>query len=244
MSDTLLYQDVLGAGCHWSLTVRRGHSLKLVAEEAGANVGMLLYNPYNPLERINVPDTLKCQHTFRLTQGHCIYSDMGRVFCSIVDDSVGWHDAASGTCDRSLVESRWGRLSYQQARNDMHRNGRDGFLIELGKYGLGKKDLAANLNLFSRVDVDEAGNMTLAADGCKAGDHVTLRFEMDTLVIMHTCPHPLDKGSEWPAKPVRYQLLQASPVSEADVCRTSRPENERGFMNNYLYHLGSPGGQR
>ena len=57
---------------------------------------MLFYNPHNPLERYNAPDTLKCQHTFKLTRGHCLYSDMGRIFCSIVDDAVGWHDTACG----------------------------------------------------------------------------------------------------------------------------------------------------
>ena len=39
----------------------------------------------NPLERYNAPDTLKCQQTFRLTAGHCLYSDMGRIFCSVRD---------------------------------------------------------------------------------------------------------------------------------------------------------------
>ena len=30
---------------------------------------MLLYNPQDKLERYNAPDTLKCQHSFKLTQG-------------------------------------------------------------------------------------------------------------------------------------------------------------------------------
>ena len=50
---------------------------------------MLLYNPQDKLERYNAPDTLKCQHTFKLTRGHCLYSDMGRIFCSIIEDSLG-----------------------------------------------------------------------------------------------------------------------------------------------------------
>ena len=74
------YTDVIPGGRHWSLRVRRGVALALTAEAAGANVGMVLYNPENPLERLNLPDTLKCQHTFRLTHGHCLYSDMGRIF--------------------------------------------------------------------------------------------------------------------------------------------------------------------
>lgn len=242
--SSILYEDTLDAGCHWSMTVRRGHSLRLIDNEGGANIGMLMYNPTSPLERINVPDTLKCQHTFKLTKGNCIYSDMGRVFCSITEDSAGWHDAACGTCNKALVEKRWGRKSYQEARNAMHRNGFDSFLIELAKYGLGKKDLAANLNLFSRVETDNDGNLRFIENASKAGDYVELRFEMDTLVVMHSCPHPLDTSAQWPVKPVTWQLREAEKVASDDVCQNSCEENKRGFMNNYLYHLGVSGGAR
>lgn len=240
MNQEVLYEDRLAAGCHWSFQMRRGHRLRLTDIEGGANLGMLLYNPYNLLERLNIPDTLKCQHTFRLGQGHCLYSDMGRVFCSIVEDSAGWHDAVCGTASRALVERRWGRLSYQQARNEMHRNGFDSFLVELAKYGLGKKDLAANLNLFSKVVVDDDGALRYVPGASKAGSQVTLRFEMDTLVIMHGVPHPLDPSPEWPAKPVGWEILESAPMKRPDVCCDSRPENIRGFENNRLYQLSLP----
>lgn len=236
-TNPILYEDTLPGGCHWSMLMKRGNQLTLVDREGGANVGMLFYNPLMPLERINLPDTLKCQHTFKLTQGHCIYSDMGRVFCSIVDDSVGWHDASSGTCNRRLVEKKWGKKTFQEAHNDYHRNGYDSFLIHLAKYGLGKRDLAANINFFSKVTIDDQGNMLLDSENSKAGDNVTLRFEMDTLVIFHTCPHPLNTADSYPVKPVTYQLTQAAPVADDDPCKTACGENQRGFMNNYLYHL-------
>jgi hypothetical protein len=37
---------------------------------------------------------------------------------------------------------------------------------------------------------------------------------------------------------VRIELSQAAPVSDDDFCRNFRPENQRGFQNNALYHLG------
>ena len=232
------FTEVLPGGNHTSMVIRRGVQLELADIEGGGNVGMLLYNPTNPLERLNLPDTLKCQHTFRLTAGHCLYSDMGRIFCSIIKDDVGWHDAASGTCNASSVAARWGASSYQASRNEFLKNGRDSFLIELGKYGLGRRDMAGNINWFSRVDADADGNTTLAPGNSVAGSTVTLRFEMDTLVIWHTCPHPLETTTVYPRKPIRYALSLAAPVAEDDLCRTSRPENQRGFENTALYNLG------
>ncbi len=37
--------------------------------------------------------------------------------------------------------------------------------------------------------------MVFDARFSKAGAAVELRFEMDTLVLMHTCPHPLEHGT-------------------------------------------------
>lgn len=141
-----LYDDLIPGGSHWSFIVRRGHVLRLIDETGGTNVGMLMYNPENPLERYNMPDTLKNQHTFLLTKGHVLLSDMGRVFASIIRDDLGWHDTVAGTCNADLVEKRWGKKTYQEAHNHYHRNGFNSFLNELAKYGLGKKDLTANLN--------------------------------------------------------------------------------------------------
>ena len=75
-----MYEDEIPGGAHWSMLMRKGTTLRLIDKDGGANVGMLFYNPNDKLERYNAPDTLKCQHTFKLTKGHCLYSDMGRIF--------------------------------------------------------------------------------------------------------------------------------------------------------------------
>lgn len=233
-----LYEDTIPGGCHWSFVIKRGHVLRLTDIEGGANCAMLFYNPVMPLERYNMPDTLKCQHTFALTKGHCLYSDMGHVFCSIIDDTVGWHDTATGTCNKALVARKWGEKTYQQARNDYHRNGRDSFLVELAKYGLGKRDIAANINFFSKIATDEEGTLGFVEDNSNAGDYVDLRFDMDTLVILHCCPHPLNPATHYPVKPVRYSIREAEALHDHDICRDHCGENQRGFVNNYLYNLG------
>ncbi len=233
------YETLLEGGKHWSLAINRGVGLTLEDVEGGANLGMLLYNPSNLLERYNAPDTLKCQHTLRLTRGHCLYSDMGRIFCSIIEDTLGWHDSIGGTADRELVRRRWGILSYQQARNGWTQNGHDAFLIEAAKYGLGKRDLAANVNWFSKVGVAEDGALSFDPAHSRPGSAVTLRFEMETLLLLHTCPHPLNPAPLYPRHPVRLSLFEAPPMTDTDVCLNACAENRRGFANNRLYQLCS-----
>jgi len=231
------YETLLDGGKHWSFVANRGQGLRLTDVEGGANLAMLFYNPVNPLERYNAPDTLKCQHSFRLTRGHCLYSDMGRIFCSITEDDLGWHDTVGGNANRALVAGRWGEVSYQEARNLWTQNGHDAFLVEAAKYGLGRRDLAANVNWFSKVWADEDGGLHFDPDHSKPGSSLTLRFEMDTLVLLHSCPHPMNPASAYPRRPVRLGFFAAPEMRPDDVCLNSRPENRRGFENNRLYHL-------
>ncbi|MCC3702906.1 urea amidolyase associated protein UAAP1 [Rouxiella badensis] len=232
-SHEILYQTQLQAGSHWSMRVKSGSALRLTDVEGGANLGMLFYNPENLLERYNAPDTLKCQHTFRLTEGHCLYSDMGRIFCGIEHDSFGWHDTVCGTLNAAQTEQRFGALSYQQAHNARHQNGYDSFLVELAKYGLGKRDMAACVNLFSKVTVDENGYLALDTRPQPTAS-VTLRFAMDTLVVMHTCPHPMTEAARYPRAPIDIALLAGSAPLPAHCLQSA--ENQRGQANNDLYH--------
>lgn len=234
------YTSTIDGGSHWSLIIRRGMQLTLKDLEGGANVGMLFYNPTLLSEKYNAPDTLKCQHTFKLTKGHCLYSDMGRIFCSIIEDSFGWHESVCGNSHASHIEARWGERNYQEHSNQWRQNGYDSFLVELAKYNLTRRDMAANLNFFSQVSTSSEGDLSLSRRSVK-GDAITLRFEMDTLVFLHTCPHPLNTDKDYPQTPVEFHLNKAEAVKDDDLCMNSRPENQRGFKNNALYHMGLGG---
>jgi len=179
---------------------------------------------------------MKCQHTFQLGLGHCLYSDMGRIFCSITEDTFGGHDTVCGNSDAQLVSSRWQPRNYQTQQNNWNQNGRDSFLTELAKYGLGARQLAANVNWFSHISVNDSGDMTLTSKSV-APARLNLRFEMDTLVIMHTCPHPLDQSDAYPQAQLDVTITQAHAVQTDDVCLNHCEENRRGFRNNALYHM-------
>jgi hypothetical protein len=227
----LLWEQALAPGEHWSGVIRRGTTLRITALEAGANVAAMLYNYECLLERYNMADTLKAQHTAFLTAGCVCYSDMGRVLCSITADSCGWHDTICGLSDATTVSSRYGATRFQERRNDYYKNGRDSMLVELGKYGLGKRDLIANVNFFSRVAVDEAGALQFDAHNCRAGDCVDLRFEMHTLLLLSTCQHPLDPDPRYRPRPAALQAWISGPAPQRDLCRQRCGENARGLRN-------------
>ena len=187
-----LWDELLPGGHHWSARLRRGTVLRLTDLQGGANVAALFFNAEQPLERYNMPDTLKSQHTAFLTAGYVCQSDMGRVLCSITADTLGWHDTWCGVSDAAMVLAKYGEKRYAEHRNAMHRNGRDGLLIELAKHGLGVRDLMPSVNFFSKVVPDADGALTHVPGHSVHGAYVDLRFEMDTLVALSSAPHPLD----------------------------------------------------
>jgi len=207
-----LFEETIQAGASWSHVLKRGTALRITDLEGGANVGALFYNFECPTERYNMPDTLKAQHIARLTKDFVLYSDMGRILCSITADSIGWHDPLAG-CSPA---------------------GRDRFLIELEKWGLGPRDLVANVNLFSRVDIANDGAMSYHAGNSEPGSFIELRAEMNVLTILNTCSHPL---AQHEPGPVHVAVRKVAAPADDDACRLSRPENGRGFILTERYFV-------
>jgi hypothetical protein len=237
MNENVLWEETIQPGASWSHVLKRGTALRITDLEGGANVGGMFYNFECLTERYNMPDTLKAQHIARLTTGFVLYSDMGRILLSVIGDTVGWHDPIGGASNRKMVETKYRPSSYQQDRNNYHKNGRDSFLVELGKWGLGPRDLVANVNFFSRVDVSDDGTMSFAPGNSKSGDSIDLRAEMNVLVILNTCQHPLDSSPKYEPKAVQVSIRRVAAATLDDPCRISRPENGRGFTLTERYFM-------
>jgi uncharacterized protein len=234
----LILEEPLRGGQMWSRVLRRGQTLRLTDPEGGAAVAALFYNAEEPSERYNMPDTLKAQQIARLTSGFVLYSDMGRVLCSVVADTVGWHDTITGHGNARHGLAKYGEGSYQKLRNDWHRNTHDNFLVELGKYDLGKRDIVANVNFFVKVVVDDQGTLTFVPAHSAPGGYVELRAEMNTLVVLSNTPHPLDPSTSYAPRPVMLGIRSGEPARQDDPCRLSRPENARGFTLTESYFAG------
>lgn len=226
-----LYEELVPGGGHTSFVLKRGQLLRITDLEGGANASLLLLNAAEKSERLNLPDSLKCQHTAKLTAGHCLYSDMGRVLAAITADTCGWHDSFGGVLNATEVQEKYGAGSYQELRNGFFRNGVDNLLVEMGKWNLNLQDLLMCLNLFSKVTVDSDGCFHFQPGNSKAGDYIELYAPMDTLVILTALQHPMDPNPVYAPKPLQLSWHKVESDGISVLCRTSRPENARGFHN-------------
>src|SRR5712671_1559080 len=111
-------QESLRGGQAWSRRMARRQRLRITDDAGSACVSALFFNAADPLERYNMADTLKAQFTAFLTAGRVLYSDMGRILCSITEDTSGWHDPLGGCSNAAMAEAKYGEARYQEHRNE------------------------------------------------------------------------------------------------------------------------------
>ena len=235
--EKILWEETVPGGCHWSWRLPRGVSLRLTAKGDGANLALALYNADQKLERYCMPDSLKAQHTAHYTRGHVLMSDMGCAMASITGDTLGWHDPLGLLLDAARMHEKYGDHAYQQYRNGMYRAGKDGLLIEIGKYGLTRRDLVAPVNFFSKVSVDAEGRFQFHGGHARSGDSVDLRLDMDVIVAVSAAPHPLDPRPDYAPAAVGVTAWRSGPAPADDYCRSFRPEGGRALQLSDLQFL-------
>ena len=122
-ADDVLWEETIAAGGYASTRLARGARLRLIDLHGDACVSMLVFNAEQPVERLNVADTVKVQWNAYLGAGKLLLSDMGRVLMSILEDDAGTHDTFCGASNDATNARKYG----DGANYGAHPNARDRF---------------------------------------------------------------------------------------------------------------------
>ncbi|MEW6122792.1 MAG: urea amidolyase associated protein UAAP1 [Pseudomonadota bacterium] len=217
-----LKRETIPPGWYWTTRLLAGEALRIALMDVPSAVSLVAWNAADTSERINYADTVKIQWTAALGKGRVIFSDMGRVMFSLIEDTTGMHDALVGGSTPA---------SNRKYSGTGLRNTRDNFILAAGKLGLDKRDIPPCLTFFAPVRTDATGRFTWTEGARQAGDFVDLRAEMDLLVALSNCPHPLDPNPDYAAGNVEAIRYWAPEPAFDDLCRTATREAARGFDN-------------
>ena len=99
------------------------------------------------------------------------------------DDSPGIHDMLCAACD----PIRYERLGV----DGWHASCQENLVAAMAGLGHARVDVPQPINLFQNVAVHPDGRMSWAPAASRAGDSVTLRTEMDTIVVVSACPQDI-----------------------------------------------------
>ncbi len=219
-----IHVETIPCGWYWSTKLKAGDTIRMAQDHGPSAVSLIAWSARDTSERLNLPDTVKVQWTTAIAKGRVLFTDMGRVMFSVTEAASTAHDALVGG---STAASNAGKYDGD------YRNTRDNFILVAGKLGLDRRDIPSAITFFAPVRVDADGAFQWRDDLRVPGDYVDLRAEMDLIVAVSNCPHPLDPAPAYTAHPVTITRFRL-PVAADDLCRTATAEAVRGFENNAM----------
>ena len=204
MPDKIDSEQIVAAASPGAPSFARASACALSMSRAiRASTSSAMQRPI-PVERYHAANTLKKSKTLRLTKGHTLYSDVARPMMTIVGDTCGMHDTIAGCCSAPSNEMLYGAKNAPGCREN--------FLHELGKHGLGRRDIVANLNFFCNVPVhgdNELESLTFAKAKSAPGTYIELRAEMDVLAVISNCPQVNNPCNSGKPTPIRVTVFSA-----------------------------------
>jgi uncharacterized protein YcgI (DUF1989 family) len=142
------------------------------------------------------------------------------VLLSVIEDTSGAHDLLVGGSTPDSTLAAYGEIT---------RNTQANFISAAAKIGLGLRDIPPCVTFFAPVTTDATGGFVWHSARKRPGDFVDLRAEMNLIVAVSNCAHPLDPARPAATAPItliRHRLL---PVAADDACRTASPEAVRAY---------------
>jgi len=222
-----LWAETIAPGGYAAHELRRGARLQLTDLQGDACASMLVFNAERPAERLNMADTVKVQWNAYLGVGSLLLSDMGRALACILDDEAGTHDTFCGASNEASNARRYGTGDNWGP----HPNARDRFLLGTAKFGLARRDIHPCVNWFKGVRIAPDGSTQLTVGPFAPGRQLTLRAEMDLIVVLANCPHPLDPRPDFCVSPLRVRAWRGPVAPADDPVRNATPEAQRAYLN-------------
>jgi hypothetical protein len=202
----VITDETVPACAPWSAVVKQGTLISIVDLAGNQAVDCLLYNARDTAERYSAPDTISAQRSIFLTTGSALRSCEGRPLMTVLADQCGRHDTIGGACSKESNTLRYGHHTKHQHACV------ENFLLEGAKWGLGKRDLVSNINWYMNVPIEPDGALGIVDGISRPGLTVTLRAELDTLVLISNCPQINNPCNGFRPTPVRILITAPEPA--------------------------------
>jgi len=182
-----------GAG----LIVTRGQRLE-IRDPCGEQVSDLVsFAAADRGEWLSSGRTIDYANTIYLTTGHTLYSNRSRPMWTILEDTVGRHDFLLTPCSPETFT-----ILYKTTGH--HPSCFENLVRSLEPFGIAHDAIPTSLNVFMNVDVLPSGELRILPPRSRAGDHITLRAEMDLIVGVTACSAELSNNGRF--KPIDVRL--------------------------------------
>lgn len=157
--------------------------------------------------RADIYEHLSCEHTkpsiekLFPREGDAAYTNHRRPIVTLLEDhSPGQHDMQYAACDKWRYLELGAREDHASCQNNFH--------TAMKSLGLSLPYTPQPWNLFTNFFINPDGTFTIKAPSSKADDHIVLRAEMDSYVVVSACPQDMNDTCGGNPTPIDIELLR------------------------------------
>lgn len=176
----IIKEWVMPPGEGLGLTVQKGQVIRVIDLEGQQVVDFVCFNAHDKDEKLWIAATIASNGNVFIKKGHSLYSVYRNKMFTVIEDTCGVHDLLIGHCNPELYEKKYGIKE--------HKNCAENFMKALAPYGLKRRDIPMNLNIFMNCPIDDDGSYKIDFPKSKRGDFIDLRADMGCIVAISNCP--------------------------------------------------------
>lgn len=175
-------QDIpIPASTGKAVQVPAGTCFSVVAAEGPQVADMWAFACDTPHEFLSTEHTRSCLDRLTPRVGDAFYSNMRRPILTVMSDtSPGCHDLLLSACD----EGRYRLLGH----TGPHRSCVDNLREALSEASISPTEIPSPVNVFESVEIAPDGTLEIVPPKVKQGQSLTLRAEIDVIVVISACP--------------------------------------------------------
>lgn len=190
-------RKTLGAQTGAAFQMMKGDQLEVIDLHGEQVSDLFCFSAEEPHDALSSGRTIDYNETIRLTTGHRLFANSGKVMMTIVEDSGGSHDFLVTPCSLQMFQMISGT-------DDYHPSCQENLAKAFAEFGISESAITTTFNVFMNVPVDDSGRIRVLPPSSRAGDRVVFRAEMDLLVGLTACS---DEGTNnGRCKPIAYEI--------------------------------------
>lgn len=167
-----------------AITLNQGHSVWVINTHGQQVVDTWAFRRDDLTEFMSMEHSRTSTGRIIPKVGQSMTTNRRRPILSLVEDtSGGIHDTLLAACDRYRYELL-GCVGY-------HDNCTDNLAAALAELGLTPPETPSPWNLFMNIPVAPDGSVSFEPPVSRPGDHLSLRAEMDCIVVFSACPQDM-----------------------------------------------------
>ena len=190
----------LPPGKELGLTVKKGQVVRIIDLEGQQVVDFVCFNAQDHTDKLWIGGTIAANGNVFFKKGHGLHSVYKNKMFTMIEDTCGVHDLLIGQCSPELYEKKYGVKG--------HNSCADNFVRALAPWGIERKDIPMNLNVFMNCPIGEDGSYKIDFPKSKRGDFVDLRAEMDCVVALSNCPSDMSPCNGYYLTPVKVIVYE------------------------------------